>query len=489
MGEQKCPKEGNRPNIIIIQCDSMDGRVMGCMGHTAAHTPNLDRLASKGVLFKNAYTNSPQCCPSRASMWSGKYVHTIEAWNNYKGLSEEDKTFFSELSQNGYNVKAFGKTDYLSGYHSLGNRIHAWTRSLNINYEVGRPSAEIIGEDTEIVNEKDWQAADESIQWLKEANEDKSRPFALYYGIRYPHPPFRTSGRWLNAIDRGKITVPPYEERLHPCIEYSSRCKNTFGSFSNDEIVDIRRCYYAMVAEVDALVGRLMDAVYELGIQGNTYIIFTSDHGEMNMEHRLQLKNSMYEASARVPLIISGPGAESGAAVEDLCSLIDIYPTLMDIANIPAGEDLQGASLMPELTGRKSSGRQDWVLSEYHSNFLNTGCFMLRKGKWKYIAYAGYEGQLFDLESDPEELDNLIQERPDVAGEMDSILISIVDYEVVDKKVKEYDRESFLKWRNGLSNKEYIKLISKAYKNQNPEYLTSKIEEWLVQVHAPDICL
>ena len=123
---------GQKLNIVVIECDSMDGRVMGCMSHPAAHTPNLDRLAERGTLLRNTYCNSPLCVPSRASMWSGLYTHHCQGWNNYKGLSENAPTFRTRLEDNGYRTAAYGKTDYLSGRHSLRARVAAWTRSADI---------------------------------------------------------------------------------------------------------------------------------------------------------------------------------------------------------------------------------------------------------------------------------------------------------------------------------------------------------------------
>jgi arylsulfatase K len=133
-----------RPNILFIHVDSMDGDAMGCMGHPAMScaTPNLDRLAGQGVLFSNAYCNSPMCCPSRASMLSGLYTHHCEAWNNYKGLAESAPTLFDRLAAGGYRSKILGKTDYLSGQHTIRARVSPWTRSANIhrpNYRMGPP--------------------------------------------------------------------------------------------------------------------------------------------------------------------------------------------------------------------------------------------------------------------------------------------------------------------------------------------------------------
>ncbi len=188
--------DNKRSNIVFIHTDSMDGRLMGCMGHPAMRsaTPNLDGLAAQGVLFRNAYTNNPICCPSRASMWSGRYTHHCEGWNNYKGLSESDPVFLDHLVNSGYRAKVVGKTDYLSGHHTIRARVSPWLRSANIprpNYRMGPPV--VSDESRERVHERDWVDVDAAIQWLQDMGREGKDPFFLYVGIRSPHPEFATS--------------------------------------------------------------------------------------------------------------------------------------------------------------------------------------------------------------------------------------------------------------------------------------------------------
>jgi arylsulfatase K len=441
--------KGKRRNIIFIQCDSMDGRVMGCMGHPAMRraTPNLDALARQGVLFRNAYTNNPICCPSRASMWSGLFTHHCEGWNNYKGLSESDPTFRTRLEEAGYRVQSFGKTDYLSGGHSIRARVSAWTRSANIarpQYREGVPRA--ARQDTARVHDKDWAIVERGIQWLKKAARPNAGPFMLCLGISAPHPAYRTSATYLKMIDEAGVAIPRADEQDHPVMRYQRAVKNWMHGFSDEMVKMVRRVYFAMIAEVDAMVGELLAAVKQQGLADSTYIIFTSDHGENAMEHRQWYKMNHYESSARVPLIIAGPDVRKGAEVETPVSLVDVYPTLMDMAGRKTPTGLDGHSLMPELTGEKSN-HPDWVLAEYHDTTVNTGSFMLRRGDWKYIAYVGYEPQLFNLRDDPDEIRNLAAAKPDVVKEMDALLRKIVDCEAVDAKVKAYDKRSFRQWR------------------------------------------
>ena len=436
-------------NILFIHTDSMDGRVMGCMGHPAmAHaTPNIDALAARGVLFRNAYSNNPICCPSRASMWSGQFTHHCEAWNNYKGLEPDTPTFRTHLNAAGYVTQTYGKTDHLSGKHTIRARVSPWTRSANIprqNYRMPGPS--VIEDDMERVHVPDWDDVDRSIDWIRNTALPGGRPFMLFLGIRAPHPAFRISRRYLDTIDEAGVTLPPADEYDHPVMAYQRTNKNWMHGCDEKTVRLIRHIYFAMIAEVDAMVGRLLDAVDGMGIGDSTYVIFSSDHGELAMEHRQFYKMSPYEASARVPMILSGPGVQCGEQTEALTSLVDIYPTLMDMAGIEQPDGLDGQSLLPEATGQPCE-RPDWVLTEFHGTSLNTGTFMIRQGDWKYIAFAGYGPMLFNLKDDPDEIRNLAPSLPDKVREMDALLRSVVDYEAVDAKAKAYDRASFRQWR------------------------------------------
>jgi arylsulfatase K len=439
-----------RSNILFIQPDSWDGRVLGCMGHPAMPraTPNLDALAARGVLFRNAYCNSPICCPSRASMWSGRYTHHCEGWNNHKGLSEGDTTFRTHLDAAGYRTQAYGKEDYLSGGHTVRARVSAWTRSASITrpqYRMAGP--ELIAGGEARVHEKDWRNAERAVTWLENAAKSPATPFTLYLGISAPHPRFVTSERYYDLIEGSGVTIPPADKQDHPAMAYQRAVKNWMHGFSEDTVRRVRRVYYAMCAEVDAMMGEILAALERTGLAQSTYVIFTSDHGENALEHRQFYKMNFYESSARVPLIVAGPDVRRGAEVTAPVSLVDIYPTLMDMAGIAQPDGLDGHSLMPQLA-EDSIARPDWVLSEYHDTTINTGAFMLRCGDWKYIAYVGQPPQVFNLKDDPEEVMNHAETAPAVVADMDALLRRIVDYEAVDAKVKAYDRDAFRRWRD-----------------------------------------
>lgn len=442
------------PNIIFVHTDSMDGRAMGCMGHPAlvGATPNIDRLARRGVLFRNAYSNDPICCPSRASMLSGRYTHHCEAWNNYKGLEPTDRMLFDDLRDAGYRTSVLGKTDYLSGSHTVRARVSAWTRSANVmrpNYRMGPPR--VLDTDERHVRRGDWRDLDAAIRWIQEEGARQPEPFFLWMGIRAPHPDFVTSRHYLDLIDPSNVDIPKPDGYTHPVLEYQRVNKNWMHGFDDETVRLVRRIYFAMIAEVDGMVGELVGAIEDCGLGDSTCVVFSSDHGELAMEHRQFYKMSPYEASVRVPLVVAGPGVQQGVAIDTPVSLVDVYPTLMDLIGAPRPDGLDGHSLMPELTG-KPTEHPGWALSEYHDTSCSTGMLMLRgsgaqSAAWKYVAYVGYPSQLFNLDEDPDELHDYAPEHPDIVREMDRRLREIVDYEAVDRKVKAYDRASFRQWR------------------------------------------
>jgi arylsulfatase K len=439
-----------KPNIVFIECDSMDGRAFGAMGLPPVKraTPALDAMAQNGVMFENMYSNNPICCCSRASMLSGQYTFHCHGWNNYKGLPKSQPTFFSEFERAGYNMGIFGKTDYVSGNHTIRARVSAWLRTANLRlpeYNMGPP--EILENQEKRVHKNDWETLDRSLAWLRE-NHGTERPFFLYLGLHLPHPEFRTSRYYLDKVDQGSIAIPPKDTYRHPVME-CQRIRKAWGHGLDPESVKkTRAIYYAMIAETDSIVGSLIGAVREFGLEGDTYCIFTSDHGEMGMEHEQFYKSNMYEPAVRVPLLVTGPDAGKGLKINRLVSLIDIFPTLMSLAAVETGADLDGHSLSPELLGY-GGGLPNRVFSEYHDCSLNASTSMIREGDWKYIGFAGgYEPLLFNLKDDPWEINNLAPKLPGKAAEMKDVLYNISNLDEVAGQVKEYDQDSFRVWRH-----------------------------------------
>ncbi|KAL3063473.1 hypothetical protein OYC64_003107 [Pagothenia borchgrevinki] len=471
-GQSFC-RNGTRPNIVMVMSDAFDGRLTFDPGSKVVKLPYVNYLRELGTTFLNAYTNSPICCPSRAAMWSGQFVHLTESWNNYKCLDANATTWMDLLEENGYVTKSMGKLDYTSGSHSVSNRVEAWTRDVQfLLRQEGRPVTQLVGNMSTVrIMRKDWGNTDKAAQWIHQRAASSHQPFALYLGLNLPHPykteslgptaggsTFLTSPYWLKKVSSELITVPKWlpVEAMHPVDFYSTFTKNCSGVFTVEEIKSIRAFYYAMCAEADAMLGQVISALRETGLLDNTVVIFTADHGEMAMEHRQFYKMSMFEGSSHVPLMIMGPGLMSGLQVNQLVSLVDLYPTVLDISGVAAVGHISGHSLLPLLSkARVFSKKQhpDWVLSEYHGCNVNASTYMLRSGRWKYIAYADgltVPPQLFDVTLDKDELHNVVLKFPDVQAHLDKLLRGIVNYPEVSKNVHLYNRKAFGAWRHSV---------------------------------------
>ena len=454
------------PNILFFMTDSWDGRALGCQGHPAMQraTPNADRLASRGTLFSNAYTSHPICCPQRANMWGGRYTHHCESWNNHKGLEPGTPIFKDYLGRAGYrfgsNLGGFGKHDYLSGRHTQLARVSAWTAPAGIPLRVNyRPNSPVVREDhLKRCRAGDWKVLDQAVEFLRRRAEDGGR-FFLYISLGLPHPAFVTNRHWLDTVDRERVAVPPPDASTHPVMEFQKRAKDWRHEFGDETVRLIRSIYYAMCAEADGVLGETLEALEELGLADDTVVVFASDHGENAMEHEQWYKMNMFESSVRVPLVVAGPCCARGQVVDNIVSTIDLFPTFLDIADVPKPDWLDGESILPLLSGRSSTSR-DSAFAAFTGTTMNTTAWMLRVGPWKYIAYPGFSAQLFDLENDPDEVHNLAGERPDVARKLDQQLREVCDYEEAHARCQAYNRESFRAWRdqvkaNGVRMKEY----------------------------------
>ncbi len=465
----------SRPNIIMFLVDSWDGRKMGYLADSSVLTPNADRLAGEATVFESTYCTTPLCCPCRASIWSGQFPHHCEAWNNHKGREEDAPTFETELSRAGYATQIIGTTDFRSGGHSLGARVSSWIRASGIPIVLSGPRTSVQPGGEERTNTPDWEFVDEAAQWLK--RYDGNEPFFLSVGIRLPHPYRTTSEHWISQINPDLLALPARDSNDHPVMEFVRSARGCEEEFAAEEMIALRRRYTAMIAEADALLGELVAAVKAAGLWDSTYFIFGGDHGEMNMEHNMVFKSTMYEPSARVPLMISGPDAQKSAVVKELTSTVDLYPTMMDMAGISPQQQLDGHSLMAAIA-RGQSERPDWVMSQYHANDQQTGSFMLRQGQWKYVAYPGYQPQLFNVDDDPDEIRNLSREAGNLVEDMDATLRAIIDYPAVDAQVKEYDNAAFREWRGSLSDAEYQAAMAKMIPGWGDTH-EERIRAWL----------
>ncbi len=444
-----------RPNIVFICADQHDGRIMGCSGHPIAKTPNMDRLASMGVLFRNAYCGSPVCCPSRASMMTGMFPSDVGSYCNSTAFEGSSPTWATRLRAAGYDCWATGKLDLAPG-RDLGFREfetqHGNFEEPDITSLFRRPCCYRTGQANGIDGgprkreHRDNRLVRNAIAHLAEETPKRDTPWVTYLGIEQPKS-WGTGGLpeylKLYPVDRMPLPeIPPgYFESMHPALQVLRSFQLFSVPLPDARIRRARAGYYARITEVDAHVGRLMEQLESTGQWENTVFVYTADHGEMLGEHGLWHKNSLLDASARVPLIIAGPGLPRDRVVDTPVSHVDLAATLLELGGAPAG-GLRGQSLLPLALGT-AGGHPGYAISECHSHGNPTGSYLIRKGDWKYIYFSWYEPLLFHMKDDPGELHNRAADpaAAPVLRELHGILTSVLDPSAVTLRAfEEQDR-------------------------------------------------
>eukprot|EP01084_Bolivina_argentea_P098730 177433_1 len=532
-------------NILFLQSDEMDGRVMDPNNHlyNVVSLPNLRALAANGINFINTYTNSPLCAPSRASLWAGRYVHTIRTWSNSKSLAAlvEDPTkpdpqcarvvgygsqYCVEMGQKqnvnttikqslelaGYNVILYGKMDIGGGmgggFHGSGNwskdlakgaqctdkttnnrcpgnTIQSWTRGANTNLpnilSMYDPHSTMINAHSSSggsFTSHDNDVQNSCIKFIKEYNKNKtsnSKPFLLYCSMIEPHPPFHSNKTWFKYINYTALNQTIKDTNFgnlslfNDADKYETMNENINNvniNINESWVFDLYRSYFGGCAQLDYNMGNIINELKQnKELYDNTIIVYTSDHGELHLEHRMFEKMSMYEGSSRVPLIVSGPGIPKNKIVYDnFTSLVDMFPTFLEIANVSREDkiypkNLNGYSLVPFWNNNVFNDRPDYAFSEYHGEDTNTAQFMIRQGNYKLIVYAtnapfeSYKPKLFDVVNDEYEYNDLADKYPDIVKNMTDVLQGIVgDYNQVDKICQDEGKTNYLRWKSNYSD-------------------------------------
>ena len=426
----------SQPNILFIQADQLAASVLPFYGHPLVKTPHLDRLAAMGTVFENAYTPNPICASSRFAMMSGQYSSRIGAFDNASEFPASVPTFAHYLRSLGYATCLSGKMHFVGPdqLHGFEERVttdiypsdFGWTANWEKKIEPYAPSQMSMRGVVEsglcvrsLQMDYDDDVANQSVQWLFDhARRHDDRPFLLVSSFTHPHNPFTISKEFWDLYDDADIDLPqvpfmPFEERDAWSQRYFKLIRQDEHHVTEAHIRSARHAYYGMVSYLDSKVGVLLDTLEKINALDNTVIIFTADHGEMLGERGMWYKFNPFQNSIRVPLLISAPGAKTGHRVSANCSLVDMLPTLLDLATKNHPPELvdrcDGRSLYTWLHGTDSSWK-DETLIEFTSEGVHAPAFILRKGHYKYTYCEGDPGMLFDLQKDPLELRNLCQE-------------------------------------------------------------------------------
>lgn len=455
-----------KPNVLLITTDQMRFDCLHYLNHPVIQTPNLDELARKGVVFTSAYSATPSCIPARAAILTGM------SQRNHGRVGYQDKvpwtyeyTMPGEFAKAGYHTQCIGKmhvypTRNLCGFHNI--ELHDGYMHYNRNRSTSTALEwwdytddylpwlrERAGSDQDIMDHgldcnasvvaRPWHleekyhptnwAVTRSIDFLR--RRDPSKPFFLWTSFVRPHSPLDPPQAFYDLYKDIDLPDPPIGDWADTMDEERNGYITTTGRgiVHNQMRKNALAAYYALITHIDNQIGRLVNALFEFGVQDNTIILFTSDHGDLMGDHNLYQKRLAYEGSAKVPFILTDftgkLGLESGKMVDEVVELRDIMPTLLDAAGIDIPETVDGVSVVPIASARAQTPWRDYIHGEHA--FDERSYHYVTDGKRKYIWYSQTgEEQFFDLQADPQELKNLIR-IPEYADEIDAWRKRLID--------------------------------------------------------------
>ena len=419
-----------RPNILMIAIDDLNDWV-GCLnGHPQVQTPHIDRLAKRGTVFMNAHCQSPLCNASRTSLMTGLRpsstgVYGLAPWFRTVPEFADLVTMPQHLAAHGYRTASTGKI-YHGGYgrrprdnefETLGPGASVGAKPAKKLVETPDPHPQVDwGLFPHRDEEKgDWHVADWAIARLqeegKEAESKPEQPFFLTVGFFLPHVPCYATEKWFNLYPPETLQLPncPLDDRddtprfswyLHWKLP-EPRLRFLQEANQHKNLV---RSYLACISFVDDQVGRVLDALEKNGLEEDTLVVLWSDHGWHLGEKLITGKNSLWECSTRVPLVFAGPDIAEGAKCRSPVELLDIYPTLIELADLSKKPELEGVSLAAQLQESHTPRTRPAITTHNQNNHA------VRSERWRYIRYADDSEELYDTQNDPEELHNLAGE-------------------------------------------------------------------------------
>jgi choline-sulfatase len=421
-----------RPNILIIMVDQLNGTLFPDGPVDWLHAPHLKALAARSARFQNNYTSSPLCAPARASFMAGQLPSRTQVYDNAAEYVSSIPTYAHHLRRAGYYTALSGKMhfvgpDQLHGfeerlttdiypadfgwtpdYRKPGERIDWWYH--NLGSVTGAGVAEITNQ-MEYDDEVAFLANQKLYHLSRDNDDDDRRPWALTVSFTHPHDPYVARRKYWDLYkdcahlqpEVGPLTEEsqdPHSKRLIHACDYQN------FDVTAEDVRRSRQAYFANISYIDDKVGELVDTLTRTRMLDDTFILFCSDHGDMLGERGLWFKMNFFEGSARVPLMVAGPGIAPALHAAPVSNL-DVAPTLCDLVGISMDEIMpwtDGESLKPVIEG---ATRTSPVLLEYAAEGSISPLVCIREGKWKYTHCMLDPDQLFDLETDPLELTNL----------------------------------------------------------------------------------
>jgi choline-sulfatase len=410
----------DQPNILLLMSDQHNRDYLGCAGHPFVRTAHLDRLAASGTRFTNAYCANPLCGPSRMAFLTSRSSSDIRMWNNGAHLASDVATFVHHLVAAGYQTILCGRMhfDGPDRRHGYERRILGEQQWIAPSISHNRVTAHTAGHlEYSGWGRTPWMMHDQdvataAVRFLKSAEaRGADHPWFLTVGTSLPHDPCICPKELFDEY-HPHAEVPPlpdgYLDSLHPATR-QWRSRAGVDAARDDILRSARAGYCGLVTFEDAILGTVLDALEENGLSENTIVIYCSDHGDMAGHLRMWWKTTFYDGSCGVPLIISWPGRFRAGAVEhSVCSLLDVGPTLVEIAGGGPMPAVRGRSLMRFVEAQPPAGLPAWPDTAYAEKVyrpqMREPARMIRRGRWKLNHYHGHDRpELFDLETDPGE--------------------------------------------------------------------------------------
>jgi arylsulfatase A-like enzyme len=390
---------GSRPNILFILPDQLRAQALGCMGNSDVHTPNIDRLASEGLILPNTFANTPVCCPARANLLTGTYAHRNGMTANDLRLRESEVSIADLLGRAGYRTGFIGKWHLdggprMPGFVPPGPRRHGfqfWAANecnhSHFNTEYFRDTPEPIP-----VHKFEAEAwTDIALEFIKDARQD-ARPYFLIVSMGPPHDPYKAPPEFARQYDPGKLQMRPNWQAIA-------------GGPGPNEIAE----YYGNVSAVDQQVGRLMPAADE-----NTIVLLSSDHGDMLGSEGRRLKRKPWEESIRVPGIVRYPAlVKAGSRSDAIFTHVDVAPTLLSLCGVKPAPGMQGTDLSRVILGTSREAPDSaffQIFGPFQGDGTEDGWRGVRTHRYLYARFETKPWVLYDLEKDPYEMHNLVED-------------------------------------------------------------------------------
>lgn len=465
------PAYSKQPNVVLVLCDDIRWDALGCAGHPHLRTPNIDRLAKEGVYFENMFCTTSLCSPSRATILSGLYAHSHGVTNNFTEYPTDLASFPVSLQKAGYKTAYYGKwhmgeknDEPRPGFDTfVTHRGQGKYFDTEFNFN-GQGRRVVKGYYTTVVTNM-------SIDWIrKHKASDGDTPFMLMLGQKAPHSFYFPEPKYEHEFDDVEVNYPQSAFRLQDKPAWMTKRLTTWHGiygpifdwrkqFPNDKasgVVDFARmvrAYWGTILSVDDSMGRITEALRELGELDNTVIIFMGDNGLLEGEHGMVDKRTMHEASIRVPLIVRYPGLTSPdhpKRIRQQVLTTDIAPTIIELAGAEPLENIHGKSFKKLVTQGDPDWRTGWF---YHYNYEKQFPYTpnvrgIRTDRWKYIRYPHGDGtadrhkaELYDLDSDPKEQNNLIEDEryQQLVAELNQQLLKLMKEASIEKDTMPLD--------------------------------------------------